>query len=173
MAKDIIAKLNKLRLSSRKARLVADLIRGKDALRAKAILTFSGKAAARPFLKLLDSALANARHNFHLTDANLYLAQVLVDEGAKLKRWRPRSRGRAFHIQKKTSHLIIVLKEKGGRGIKAAAVPAEEKTSGVGQTKAVKVSSPATKSRLRGGEPAQKKASASQGAKRIFRRKAF
>ena|SRR3989344_8224314 len=100
-----------LRIAPRKVRLVAELIRGKKASEAKAILRFCTKNAADPLQKALQSALASAVHNFQLDEANLYIAKLDVQEGSKLKRYRPRARGRAYPIQKKTSHITVVLDE--------------------------------------------------------------
>lgn len=105
------AKLRHLRIAPRKVRLIADLIRGKKAGEAQSILDFAVKKASHPLLKLLKSALANAKNNFQLDEANLYVSKITVDEGPKLERWMPRSRGQAYKIQKKTSHITIVLEE--------------------------------------------------------------
>lgn len=103
------AKLNYLRIAPRKVRLVADIIRGKSVFDARNILGFTIKKAAHPMLKLLNSAVANAGD---MPVENLFISKVEVNEGPKLKRSRPRARGRAYEIQKKTSHIIIVLDEK-------------------------------------------------------------
>lgn len=108
---EVTAKLRYLRIAPRKVRLVADLIRGKNVEEATHILNFVRKRAAKPILKLLNSAIANATHNFQLKKENLYIAKITVDEGPKLKRWRPRARGIAYEIQKKTSHVTLVLAE--------------------------------------------------------------
>jgi len=105
------AKLNYLRISPRKVRLVADLIRGKRVIEAQNILDFTLKRAAKPLKKLLNSAVANAEHNFHLKKEDLYIASLQVNEGPKLKRWRARARGRAVEIQKKTSHITLILQK--------------------------------------------------------------
>ena len=105
------AKLKHLRIAPRKVRLVADLIRFKKCSVAIAILKFTPKRATVPMLKLLNSAIANAKNNLGLDEKNLYISKITVDEGPKLKRWRPRAMGRAYPIQKKTSHINIVLKE--------------------------------------------------------------
>lgn len=107
----VVAKLNYLRIAPRKVRLVADLIRGKSVEEAEVILNFAVKKASHPFLKLLNSAIANAKNNFQLEKSNLYISKVIVDEGPKYKRWRARARGRAAEIQKKTSHLVLYLEE--------------------------------------------------------------
>ena len=104
------ATLRYLRIAPRKVRLVADLIRGKSVVRAQTVLKFTIKGAAQPLLKLLNSAAANAK-NKEPTASNLYISKITVDEGPKYKRWMPRARGQAYEIQKKTSHVTIVLSE--------------------------------------------------------------
>lgn len=106
------AKLRNLRIAPRKVRLVADLVRGKSTEEAEKILQFQVKKGAGPLLKLLRSAIANAKNNHRLSAENLYISKVTVDEGPKLKRFMPRSRGRTYPIQKKTSHITIILDEK-------------------------------------------------------------
>ncbi|MBI2098304.1 MAG: 50S ribosomal protein L22 [Candidatus Wildermuthbacteria bacterium] len=105
------ATLRYLRIAPRKVRLVAELIRGKKTSEANAILRFCTKNAANPLQKILQSALASAVNNFQLDEANLYIAKLDVQEGSKLKRYRPRARGRAYPIEKKTSHITMVLDE--------------------------------------------------------------
>ncbi len=105
------AKLKYLRIAPRKVRLVGDSIKGKKTEEAKDILRFTLKKGADPFLKLLNSAVANAQVNFQADPSNLYISEILVDEGPKYKRWRPRARGQAYPIQKKTSHITIFLSE--------------------------------------------------------------
>jgi ribosomal protein L22 len=101
-----------VRTSARKARLVCDHIRGKDVVEARAILAFTPRAAAKPWLKLLESAIANAEHNHELVGEELRIAAVHADEGPTLKRYRPRAMGRATRIRKRTSHLTITLTPK-------------------------------------------------------------
>jgi ribosomal protein L22 len=101
-----------VRTSARKARLVCDHIRGKDVVEARAILAFTPRAAAKPWLKLLESAVANAEHNHELVGDDLKIAAVHADEGPTLKRFRPRAMGRATRIRKRTSHLTITLTPK-------------------------------------------------------------
>ena len=101
-----------VRTSARKARLVCDHIRGKDVVEARAILAFTPRAAAKPWLKLLESAVANAEHNHELVGDDLRIAAVHADEGPTLKRYRPRAMGRATRIRKRTSHLTITLTPK-------------------------------------------------------------
>ena len=108
----VIVKLRNLRIAPRKTRLVADAVRNKSVDEAQGILNFMIKKAAQPLLKLLKSALANAKNNFQLDSANLYISKITVDEGTKFKRWMPRARGQASEIQKKTSHVTLVLSER-------------------------------------------------------------
>ena len=101
-----------VRIAPRKARLVVDLIRGKQVGEAVAILNHTPKAASPIVEKLLKSAIANAEHNYEMDANNLVVAQVFVDEGPTMKRFRPRAQGRASPINKRTSHITIVLSEK-------------------------------------------------------------
>jgi ribosomal protein L22 len=106
------AKARYVRTSPRKARLVCDHIRGKDVVEARAILAYTPRGAAKPWLKLLESAVANAEHNHELVGDELRIAAVYADEGPTLKRFRPRAMGRATRIRKRTSHLTIALTPK-------------------------------------------------------------
>lgn len=104
-----------IRISARKARLVVDLIRGKDVGEAQQILDYSDKAVARVVSKILNSAIANAEHNNGLNADELYVSRAFVDEGPTLKRFRPRAMGRATRINKRTSHITLVLDEREPR----------------------------------------------------------
>jgi len=104
------AYLKNYRQSPRKVRLVADAIRGKSVLEARRALRVLGKRAAGQIGKLLDSALANARHNDSVSNESaLMVSEIRVDEGPTLKRSMPRAHGRASRINKRTSHIILVL----------------------------------------------------------------
>ena len=103
------AKARYVRVAPRKARLVADQIRGLPVDEARTLLAFSSRGAARDLLRLLDSAAANAEANHELVADDLRIAAVSVDEGPTLKRWRARARGRATPIHKRTSHLSVAL----------------------------------------------------------------
>jgi len=105
----ITAKLNDYRQSPRKVRLVADLVKGKTVEDARNALNFLVKRASKPLLDLLNSAVANAEHNFNITSDKLFVKNFRVDEGIVLKRRRPRARGMAFPINKRTSHVFIEL----------------------------------------------------------------
>lgn len=109
-----IARVRHIRITPQKARRVVDLVRGKNAQEALAILKFAPQAAAEPVFKLVASAIANARvkadnENLRLNEDELVIARAFVDEGATLKRFRPRAQGRAFRINKRTSHITVVI----------------------------------------------------------------
>ncbi|KUP04625.1 50S ribosomal protein L22 [Bacillus coahuilensis m2-6] len=101
-----------VRIAPRKVRLVADLIRGKQVGEAIAILKHTPKAASPVVEKVLNSALANAEHNYNMDLENLVVSEAFVNEGPTLKRFRPRAMGRASQINKRTSHITIVVSEK-------------------------------------------------------------
>ena len=98
-----------VRISSRKVKVVIDLIRGKSVKEAKAILQYTPKAATEPVLKLLNSAVANAENNLEMNADELFVAEVYANQGPTLMRFRPRAHGRASRIRKRTSHISIVL----------------------------------------------------------------
>ncbi len=123
------AKLKHLRIAPRKVRLVADMIRGEKVNKAKSYLQFTVKRSTKPLLKLLNSATVNAKNKMNWEESNLFISSIIVDEGPKLKRWRARARGSAAPIQKKTSHVVIVLEEikKSGKKKKAESKKKEPK----------------------------------------------
>ena len=109
-----IARVRHIRVTPQKARRVVDLIRGKQAVEALAILKFAPQGASEPVYKLVASAMANARvkadaENSYLDEQDLYVSRAFVDEGTTLKRFQPRAQGRAFRINKRTSHITVVL----------------------------------------------------------------
>jgi ribosomal protein L22 len=103
------AKARYVRVAPRKARLVADQVRGMGVPEARTLLAFSTRGSARDIAKLLDSASANAEANHELVADDLRITTITVDEGPTLKRWRPRARGRATRIDKKTCHISMAL----------------------------------------------------------------
>lgn len=109
---EAIAYLKDLRISPRKVKIVLDLIRGKDAAMAVAILKNTPKAASQPILKLLQSAIANAENNNHMDTTKLYVSQCFVTPGRTAKRIMPRAQGRAFRILKRSSHITLAVAEK-------------------------------------------------------------
>ena len=100
-----------VRISPRKVKIVLDLIRNKKVDEAQAIVKFTPKAACEPVAKLLKSAIANAENNYNMDRNSLYVAEAMVCPGPIMKRIRPRAQGRAFRIEKRTSHITLVLKE--------------------------------------------------------------
>jgi len=108
---EIKAKLSNLKVSPRKVRLVADLVRNKKADEAEKLLKFAYKKSAGPILKLLKSAISNAKNNFNIEEDGLFVKELRVDKGRVLKRFMPRARGVAKRINKRTSHILIVLEE--------------------------------------------------------------
>ncbi len=105
------AKATHVRISPRKVQIVLDLIRNQPANKALAILQYTPKAACEPVSKLLKSAMANAENNHNMDAARLYVAECQVGPGPILKRIRPRAQGRAYRINKRTSHITLTLKE--------------------------------------------------------------
>ena len=106
------AYLRYVRIAPRKVQIVCDLIRGQDAQTAMAILLATPKAACEPMAKLLKSACANAENNFSMDPEKLYVSKVYAAPGPILKRMRPVSKGRAYRINKRTSHITLVVSEK-------------------------------------------------------------
>ena len=106
------AYLKYLRISPRKVQIVADLIRGKNVGTAMAILMQTPKAASEPMIKLLKSAVANAENNFNMDVEKLVVTEVFATPGPILKRVMPRAQGRAYRINKRTSHVTMTVAEK-------------------------------------------------------------
>jgi large subunit ribosomal protein L22 len=105
-----------VRVTPRKARRVVDLIRGMPADQAQATLTFAPQSASDPIGKVLASAIANAAHNSHVDARSLVVSRAWVDEGPTLKRFRPRAQGRGYRINKRTSHITVIVSDGGGSG---------------------------------------------------------
>ncbi len=101
-----------IRISHRKMRFICDMVRGKDVDEALAILKFTPKKGARELEKVVKSAAANAENNFELDRDKLFVSKVTVDQGPTLKRWRPRAKGAAYKILKRTSHINVTVKER-------------------------------------------------------------
>jgi large subunit ribosomal protein L22 len=107
------AKAQFVRVTPRKARRVVDLIRGMPADRAQAALKFAPQSASDPVGKVLASAIANAGHQSHLDASSLVVSRAWVDEGPTLKRFRPRAQGRGYRIEKRTSHITVIVSDRG------------------------------------------------------------
>lgn len=140
--------VKQLRISPRKMRLVVDLIRGKDAVVAEQQLTFLPKAAARPVLTLLRSAMANAENNFEMDKHNLFVKEIMVNPGPTYKRWHAESKGVAAEIFKRTSQVSIVLEEK----VKGKKKPKAKKAK-AGQPQITRLKTKAEISKLGVDEP--------------------
>lgn len=107
----IKASAKQIKMSPSKLRLVADLVRGLEVNKALEVLNFNQKLAAKPITKLLNSAIANAEHNYNLKQDNLKIAEIKIDEGVTMKRWMPRAHGRATTIRKRSSHINLSLEQ--------------------------------------------------------------
>lgn len=167
-------RLNNLRIAPRKVRLVANLVKRSPLLLAESQLKFQSKRAALPILKLLKSARMSAINNFNLLPENLYISNVLVDEGTKLKRFRARAFGRAGAIHKKTSHITLIIEERSGLASKPKTIVKLRRSEGVGApTKA----SEETKNKkfpfTKAAEEIKPKGRFEGITRRIFRRKAI
>lgn len=106
------AHLRYVRISPRKVQIVCDLIRGKSIPQATAILLTTPKAASEPLIKLLKSAVANAENNHSMDPEKLYVSEIFANPGPIIKRIMPRAQGRAYRINKRTSHVTLVVAEK-------------------------------------------------------------
>jgi len=163
---EIKAKAKYLRNAPRKVRLVADLVRGLDVKEAELQLRFLTKRAVEPVLKLLNSACTNAKNNFNLEKDSLFIKSIKVNEGPPFKRWRPVSRGRAFQVLKRTSHIDLILGVKEGIKIEKK----EKQEPIVEEIKKQEVK----KQEIKKAPKEIKKVKQSKGlVKKIFRRKSF
>lgn len=166
------ANLNYLRIAPRKVRRVANILKGMNVIEAEAELLYRPQRVAKPLLKLLRSAIANAE-NQQMNKEKLYIADIRVDQGPMLKRWLPRAMGRATPIQKKSSHISLVLKESLELPTIKYRVPAAKLTKSeksLTQSKVVKEKEKEEKEKLKTPEKKLKKPS--QGVfRKIFRRK--
>ena len=131
----ITAKLQGLKITARKVRMVADLVRYKSTLEAEAILRFTPKKASLPLLKLLQSAMATAKNTYKLDPKNFYIDRLMVNDGQMSDRVFPRSRGRADKIQKRTSHITMILEEAKSAKPKVQSKKSENKKSETKKTK--------------------------------------
>ena len=167
---EVKAKLNNLRISPRKVRAVIGLVKGKRVSDALGQLNHYIRKPSLPVKKLLDSAIANAENNFSMVRDNLYIKSIFVDEGIKLKRFRAKGFGRAAAIQKKTSHIRIILDElkPGLRMEKSDRVKKENEEASVTEAKITKG---------KGSKPEIKREMGSKGntlgnlGRKIFQRK--
>lgn len=117
---EIRAKAKFIRMAPRKVRLVADIARGKNVETALNQLKFVNKLAAKPIVKLINSGIAGAKHNYEIDEYNLYIKEIRVDEGPTLRRWMPKAFGRATPLRKRSSHINLILAEIKETGKKEA-----------------------------------------------------
>ena len=134
-----------LRVSPIKTRRAVDIIRGKDLLEARRVLAFTPLRCARLVSKVLESAVANATHNFDLPEDRLYVHKATVDEGLRIKRWNPRAYGRANRIVKPTAHVTIIVRAKDVEAAPRRRRPAIRRGAGAGAAGARKKQAPRTK----------------------------
>jgi large subunit ribosomal protein L22 len=110
---EVTAKAKGLGVSARKVRLVVDAVRGKSVPEALSILRFLPQKSAKDVAKVVQSAAANAEHNYDLDPDALFIKYIFADEGPTLKRWRARARGRVNQRLKRTAHVTVIVEEKG------------------------------------------------------------
>jgi large subunit ribosomal protein L22 len=143
---EVRAEAKWVRISPRKARLVAEHIRGRSVLEARSVLAFTPREAARELDKVLRSAVANAESQHQIPDDRLYVSAAYVDEGPVMKRWRARARGRVARIKKRTCHITVKVAE-----IPVQQAPAQKKQAKQTKPKAEAAETPKRKA------PAKKK----------------
>lgn len=166
---EVTAQLNGIRIAPRKVRIVANLLKRKDVVRALDQLAQMVQRPILPIGKLLESAIANAENNFHMVRENLYVKNIIVDEGQKLTRYLPKGFGRASLIQKKTSRVRVILDERVP-GLKRA--PKERaQTTDAAPAAEQKTTSKAAKSVAKDAGTKTKKGGVVGAAKRLFQRK--
>ncbi len=170
---EVKAQLNGLRIAPRKVRAVTNLVKGKDAGYALNQMEFLMKRSVLPLIKLLNSAIANAENNFSMVKENLYIKEFLVDEGIKLKRYRPKAQGRAGEIQKKTSRVRLVLDERvAGLKRKSSEKKAQKELKTVEkENEKLEAKKPETKKHEVKTEIGKKSDASGGFVKRLFRRK--
>jgi large subunit ribosomal protein L22 len=168
---EVTAKLRYLRIAPRKVRAVLDIIRGLDVVSAEAQLVHLSKRAARPILKLLNSAVSNAINQYPVKKEDLYIKEIFADEGPTLYRFMPRAFGRATPIRKRSTHVTIVL------GIKKEVKPIKKEKEKEKEIKAEKEIKTQEKKEKKEKKKEKKKdltLKREEGfTKRIFRRKAI
>jgi large subunit ribosomal protein L22 len=153
--REVRAQAKYVRMSPRKARLVAEHIRGRSVPEARAVLAFTAKEAAGEIEKVLQSAVSNAEANHGIAEDRLYIVHAYVDGGPVMKRWRARARGRVARIKKRTCHITVRLAE---RPVVAAQEPPKAETAAEETPKPKR--KPAAKKAAAKKAPAKKKASA-------------
>ena len=156
--REVRAQAKYVRMSPRKARLVAEHIRGRSVPEARAVLAFTAREAAAEIDKVLQSAVSNAEANHGIAEERLYISAAFVDGGPVMKRWRARARGRVARIRKRTCHITVRLTERPEAAVTAAPPPAAE--AATEETPKPKRKPAAKKTANAKKTPAKKKASA-------------
>lgn len=173
---EIKAQLNYLRIAPRKVRLVASLLTGKGVKGAELQLLYLSKRVSTPLLKLLRSSVANAKHNFDIAKGSLRIKSIIVNQGAPLKRYRPRAFGRSSPIRKETSHITLVLETTAK--VESAKTASGKKGKGEPAIREVRledlkeVAEKKTRT-LEGGKEVKSKIKPVDFVRRMFRRKAI
>lgn len=172
--------LNRIRIAPRKMRMVIDLVRGKKVAQAKDILRFRTNRGARILLKFLEAAVASAKTLGQGDELNLSIFKIAVDEGSKLKRWRPRAKGSAYPIQKKVSSITLVLEEVKGEKLaqtsRKESKEAESKPGAISNARQGRLAKSPAKAKQfalapRGAEQSAPRPKSEKGIQRFFRRK--
>ena len=158
--REVRAEAKYVRISPRKARLVAEHIRGRSVPEARAVLAFTSREAAEALEKVLQSAVSNAEANHGIAEDRLYIKAAYVDGGPVLKRWRARARGRVARIRKRTCHITVRLAEtaQASPTVEAAQAPAVEEAPKPKRAPARKKTAAASQKKTAGAKrPAKKK----------------
>ncbi|MDO8474383.1 MAG: 50S ribosomal protein L22 [bacterium] len=161
-------RLQRIRIAPRKMRMVIDLVRGKKVALARDVLRFKTNKGARILSKLLDSAIATAKSLGQGDESNLMVLKIAVDEGPKLKRWRARAKGSAYEIQKKVSHITLILDEV--KGAKSASVSRKEIKTGQEAVKKDQVAIKTEKPKFKAVSSELKTSRTEKGVQRFFRK---
>jgi large subunit ribosomal protein L22 len=161
-----------VRITPMKARRVVNLIRGLSAREAQAVLKYAEQAASETVGKVLNSAMANAKNNLNVDPATLYVAEAFVDEGPTMKRIRPRAQGRAYRIDKRTSHITLILEPQGSAPRrKPGRRPNKPKAQQKIETKTTKAVAKAAPAKVNESAEAVQKAPAKKTAKKAVAKK--
>ena len=161
--REVRAQAKYVRMSPRKARLVAEHIRGRSVPEARAVLAFTSREAAGVLQKVLQSAVSNAEANHGIAEERLYVKATYVDGGPVMKRWRARARGRVARIRKRTCHITVTLAEAPFVDEPAAAAPAQAEVTEAAAPKrapAKRKTAAASKKKTASKRPAKKKGAA-------------
>lgn len=168
-----VMRLRGIRIAPRKMRMVVDLVRGKKVALAKDILRFTKNKGARVLAKLLDSTISSAKVLGQGDESTLSIVKITVDEGSKLKRWMPRARGSAYPIQKKVSHITIIVDEAKGKKTSQKTKPEVQGAQVVESVKKKQAIGRDEKPKFKAVSNERKAPKIEKGVQRFFRRKAI